>query len=95
MNETMNLKQVLTLCEETHSGFFTIFRMKEGELKLVDTDFKGDVRIRKVAHIHTRGGDPRCAFEVGRQMGDTSLLLVMLEKGDTLIADEKMKFIIE
>lgn len=95
MTETMNLKQALTQCEETHSGFFTIFRMKDRELKLVDTDFKGDVRIRKVAHIQTRGGDPRRAFEVGRQMGDTSLLLVCLKGSDTLIADEKMKFIIE
>ena len=95
MTETMNLKQVLTLCEETHSGFFTIFRMKDKELKLVDTDFKGDVRIRTVAHIQTRGGDPRRAFEVGRQMADTSLLLVCLKGSDTLIADEKMKFIIE
>ena len=40
MTETMNLKQVLTLCEETHSGFFTIFRMKDRELKLVDSSVK-------------------------------------------------------
>ena len=96
MTETMNLKEVLAQCEDTHSGFFTFFQMKEGKkLMYKKVDFKGDVTFKEVAHIRTRGGDPRCAFEVGRQMGDTSLLLVCLKGSDVLIADEKMKFVIE
>ena len=92
----LTLKEALAQCEETHSGFFTFFQMKDGKkLMYKKVDFKGDVTFIKVAHFRTRGGDPRCAFEVGRQMGDTSLLLVALDNGDILIADEKMKFVIE
>ena len=91
----LTLNEVLAQCEETHSGFFTFFQMKDGKkLMYKKVDFKGDVTFIKVAHFRTRGGDPRCAFEVGRQMGDTSLLLVAIDNGDILIADEKMKFVI-
>lgn len=81
------LREVLALCKEEHVGFFTCYEMGEGELFLK----RGDTLL-KVSHLQTRGGDPRCAFEVGRQMGDTSLLLVVLDKGDVLPADEAMEF---
>ena len=93
--KTFTLKEILAMCKEEHIGFFTYFQMKDGKkLMYKKVDFKGDVTFIKVAHFRTRGGDPRCAFEVGRQMGDTSLLLVALDNGDILIADEKMKFVI-
>ena len=87
-----SLSEVLAMCEENHSGFFTYFQLKEGELFLRKMDFKGDVTFKRVPFFRTRGGDPRCAFEVGRQMGDTSCLLIAIEGENTVIADEKMKF---
>ena len=84
-----SLKEVLAMCKEETYGFFTCFEIGEGELCLK----RGDTFV-KVSHLQTRGGDPRCAFEVGRPMGDTSLLLVALDKGDILTADEAMEFVI-
>ena len=92
--KTLTLEQVLIMCmaetyvDETY-GFFTVFEIGEGELFLK----RGDTFV-KVSHLQTRGGDPRRAFEVGRQMGDTSLLLVVIDKEDVLTADEAMEFVI-
>ena len=89
MTEVFTLQEVLAMCKEETYGFFTCFEIGEGELLLK----RGDTFV-KVSHLQTRGGDPRCAFEVGRQMGDTSLLLVILDRGDVLPADEAMVFVI-
>lgn len=94
MEEILTLKKVLAMCEEEHSGFFTFFKLKEGELFLRKMDFKGDISFKRVSFFRTRGGDPRCAFEVGRQMGDTSCLLIAIEGENTTFVDEKMKFVI-
>ena len=88
------LKEILAMCKEEHIGFFTYFKVGEGELFLRDTNFKGDISFKKVPFFQTRGGDPRRAFEVGRQMGDTSCLLIAIEGENTVFADEKMKFVI-
>ena len=92
--EILTLKEVLAMCKEEHIGFFTYFKISEGELFLRDMDFKGDITFKRVPFFQTRGGDPRCAFEVGRQMGDTSCLLIAIEGENTVFADEKMKFVI-
>ena len=89
------LKEILAMCEEEHIGFFTYFKIGEGELFLKEMDFKGDTTFKKVYFFQTRGGDPRCAFEVGRQMGDTSCLLIAIEGENTIFVDENMKFIIK
>ena len=89
-----SLSEVLAMCEEEYSGFFTFFELKEGELFLIKRDFKGDITFKKVLFFKTRGGDPRCAFEVGRQMGDTSCLLIAIEGENTTFVDEKMEFVI-
>ena len=94
MEEILTLKKVLAMCEEEHSGFFTFFKLKEGDLFLRKMDFKGDISFKRVPFFRTRGGDPRCAFEVGRQMGDTSCLLIAIEGENTTFVDEKMKFVI-
>lgn len=88
------LREILAMCKEEHRGFFTFFELKEGELFLRKMDFKGDISFKKVPFFRTRGGDPRCAFEVGRQMGDTSCLLIAIEGENTIFVDEKMKFVI-
>ena len=88
------LKEVLAMCKEEHRGFFTFFELKEGELFLREMDFKGDITFKKVPFFQTRGGDPRCAFEVDRQMGDTSYLIIAIEDENTVFADENMKFVI-
>ena len=85
----LELGEVLAMCKAETYGFFTCFEVGEGELFLK----RGDTFL-KVSHLQTRGGDPRCAFEVGRQMGDTSLLLVVLDRGDVLTVDEAMEFVI-
>ena len=90
-----SLKEILAMCEEEHRGFFTFFELKEGELFLRKMDFKCDVTFKKVHFFKTRGGDPRCAFEVGRQMGDTSCLMIVVEGENTTFVDEKMKFVIK
>lgn len=90
----LTLKEILAMCEEEHRGFFTFFELKEGELFLIKMDFKGDITFKKVLFFKTRGGDPRCAFEVGRQMGDTSCLLIAIEGENTTFVDDKMKFVI-
>ena len=90
----LTLSEVLAMCEEEHRGFFTFFELKEGELFLKKVNFKGDVAFKKVHFFQTRGGDPRCAFEVGRQMGDTSCLLIVIEGENTTFVDEKMEFVI-
>ena len=89
------LKEILAMCKEEHIGFFTYFKIEEGELFLKEMDFKGDIRLKKVYFFQTRGGDPRCAFGVGRQMGDTSCLLIAIEGENTIFVDENMKFIIK
>ena len=89
------LKEILAMCKEEHIGFFTYFKIGEGELFLKEMDFKGDITFKKVYFFQTRGGDPRCAFEVGRQMGDTSCLLIAIEGENTIFVDENMKFIIK
>ena len=89
-----SLKQILAMCKEEHIGFFTYFKIEEGELFLREMDFKGDIIFKKVYFFQTRGGDPRCAFEVGRQMGDTSCLLIAIENENTIFVDENMKFVI-
>ena len=89
-----SLSEVLAMCEEEHRGFFTFFELKEGELFLKKVNFKGDVAFKKVHFFQTRGGDPRCAFEVGRQMGDTSCLMIVIEGENTTFVDEKMEFVI-
>ena len=89
-----SLNEILAMCKEEHRGFFTFFELKEGELFLRKMDFKGDISFKKVPFFRTRGGDPRCAFEVGRQMGDTSCLLIAIEGENTIFVDEKMKFVI-
>ena len=94
MEEIFSLKEILAMCEEEHSGFFTFFKLKEGELFLRKMDFKGDITFKKVLFFKTRGGDPRCAFEVGRQMGDTSCLMIVIEGENTTFVDEKMEFVI-
>ena len=88
------LKEILAMCKEEHRGFFTFLELEEGELFLKEMDFKGDITFKKVLFFQTRGGDPRCAFEVGRQMGDTSCLLIAIENENTVFADENMKFVI-
>ena len=88
------LKEVLAMCKEEHIGFFTYFKIGEGELFLRKMDFKGDISYKRVPFFRTRGGDPRCAFEVGRQMGDTSCLLIAIEGENTTFVDEKMRFTI-
>ena len=88
------LKEILAMCKEEHIGFFTYFKIGEGELFLKEMDFKGDITFKKVPFFQTRGGDPRCAFEVGRQMGETSCLLIAIEDENTVFADENMKFVI-
>ena len=88
------LKEILAMCKEEHIGFFTYFKIGEGELFLRKMDFKGDITFKRVPFFRTRGGDPRCAFEVGRQMGDTSCLLIAIEGENTSFVDEKMKFVI-
>lgn len=88
------LREILAMCKEEHIGFFTYFKIEEGELFLREMDFKGDITFKKVYFFQTRGGDPRCAFGVGRQMGDTSCLLIAIEGENTVFADENMKFVI-
>ena len=88
------LKEILAMCKEEHRGFFTFFELKEGELFLREMNFKGDITFKKVYFFQTRGGDPRCAFEVGRQMGNTSCLLIAIEGENTIFVDENMKFVI-
>ena len=94
MEEIFSLSEVLAMCEEEHRGFFTFFELKEGDLFLRKMDFKGDITFKKVLFFKTRGGDPRCAFEVGRQMGDTSCLMIVVEGENTTFVDEKMEFVI-
>ena len=88
------LKEILAMCKEEHIGFFTYLKIGEGELFLRKMDFKGDISFKRVPFFRTRGGDPRCAFEVGRQMGDTSCLLIAIDGENTVFVDEKMKFVI-
>ena len=92
--KTFTLNEILAMCKEEYRGFFTYFKIGEGELFLKKMDFKGDITFKKVLFFRTRGGDPRCAFEVGRQMGDTSCLLIAIEGENTAFADAKMKFVI-
>ena len=82
------------MCKEEHKGFFTFFELKEGELFLKEMDFKGDNTFKKIHYYQTREGETRCAFEVGRQMGDTSCLIITIEDENTIFVDENMKFVI-
>lgn len=90
--EEMTLKEVLVQCEKNNCGFFTVFKPKKGTLE-VEYSIPDRKEWRKVAHIQTRGADPRRVFEMGREIGDSSILFVELSNGGgSMMVDKDMKF---